>query len=203
MDRNSLIRRLMATFLGELDEHVRSLNRDLLALEKDPDGPSRDEAFSSMLRAMHSLKGASRSVNVAPIESISHLLEELIVAGRDGRLSFDRDLFAILFTSADAIEEAGIRLREEADLADSPLVALLPHLESIAAESSKVATAPARVPSPAPAPTPASSTAAEAPSGGTDPAIEAPAGQSFVRVPAEKLDALLTHSGELLVARRR
>src|SRR5439155_22155160 len=28
-------------------------------------------------------------------------------------------------------------------------------------------------------------------------------GASFVRVPAEKLDALLTHSGELLVARRR
>ena len=199
MDRSSLIKRLMATFLGELDEHVRSLNRDLLALEKDPDGPSRAEVFSSMLRAMHSLKGASRSVNVAPIESISHLLEELIVAGRDGRLSFDRDLFALLFTSADAIEEAGIRLREEADLSDSPLVALLPHLESIAAESSKVDAAPARVPPPAPA----SSTPAEAPSGGTDPAIEAPAGQSFVRVPAEKLDALLTHSGELLVARRR
>src|SRR3954471_19947955 len=116
MDRNSLIKRLMATFLGELDEHVRSLNRDLLALEKDPDGPSRAEAFSSMLRAMHSLKGASRSVNVAPIESISHLLEEIMVAGRDGRLAFDHELFALLFAAADALEEAGIRLREEADL---------------------------------------------------------------------------------------
>ena len=33
MDRNELARRLMATFLDELDEHVATLNRDLLALE--------------------------------------------------------------------------------------------------------------------------------------------------------------------------
>src|SRR3954469_25760140 len=136
MDRSSLIKRLMATFLGELDEHVRSLNRDLLALEKEPDGPSRAEVFASMLRAMHSLKGAARSVNVKPIESVGHLLEELIGAGRGGRLSFDHDLFALLFASADTIEEAGIRLREQSDLSDSPLVALLPHLEAVALSSS-------------------------------------------------------------------
>ena len=35
MDREALRQRLMVTFLGELEEHVRALNRDLLALEKD------------------------------------------------------------------------------------------------------------------------------------------------------------------------
>jgi len=130
MDRNNLIKRLMATFLGELDEHVRTINRDLLALEKDPVGPGRGESFGSLLRAAHSLKGAARSVNVGPIESVSHLLEELVVAGRDGLLAFDHGLFALLFASADAIEEAGTRLREQVDLLDSPLVALPPRLEA-------------------------------------------------------------------------
>ena len=37
MDRNKLIERLMATFLGELEGHVRTLNEILLALEKDPE----------------------------------------------------------------------------------------------------------------------------------------------------------------------
>ncbi|WP_435011403.1 hybrid sensor histidine kinase/response regulator [Tundrisphaera lichenicola] len=185
MDRNSLIKRLMATFLVELDEHVRALNHDLLALERDPAGPGRAESFASMLRAAHSLKGAARSVNVGPIESMSHLLEELFVAGGEGRLAFDHDLFALLFASADAIEEAGLRLREQADLSDSPLVALLPHLKA-AADRTSMPVPPASTPAPSPA----------APS-------ESSAGSAIVRVPAEKLDALLTHSGELLVARRR
>ena len=186
MDRTSLIKRLMSTFLGELDEHVRSLNRDLLALEKDPLGPGRDETFKSLLRAAHSLKGAARSVNVRPIESASHLLEELFISGRDGRSPFDHERFSLLFASADAIEEAGIRLREQADLSDSPLVALIPHLEAAGRRITTV------VP-PAPAPTPAAE-----PTPG-----ESSVGSAFVRVPAEKLDELLMHSGELLVARRR
>ena len=36
VDKAKLIKRLMATFLDELEEHVRALNRELLALEKDP-----------------------------------------------------------------------------------------------------------------------------------------------------------------------
>jgi two-component system chemotaxis sensor kinase CheA len=194
MDKNSLIKRLMATFLGELDEHVRSLNRDLLALEKDPSGPIRAEAFATMLRAAHSLKGAARSVNVVAIESASHLLEELFISGRDGPSGFDRELFSLLFASVDAIEEAGIRLREQADLADSPLVALIPHLEAAAARSTRDAppppSRPASIAGPSTAPAPEATS-------------EAPVGSVFARVPAEKLDALLTHSGELLVARRR
>lgn len=201
MDRNSLIKRLMATFLGELDEHVRSMNRDLLALEKEPAGPGRGESFQSLLRAAHSLKGAARSVDVAPIESISHLLEEVIVAGRDGRLAFDRELFALLFAAADVIEEAGIRLREEADLSDSPLVALLPHLEAAASTQSSKAAMDRRDPVPATAQAQARAVGPAA--GGAESAGEPAAGPAFVRVPAEKLDALLTHSGELLVARRR
>jgi two-component system, chemotaxis family, sensor kinase CheA len=202
MDRNSLIKRLMATFLGELDEHVRSLNRHLLAIEKDPLGPNRAESFAAMLRAAHSLKGAARSVNVAPIEEASHLLEELFVLGRDGRSTFNHERFTLLFASADAIEEVGHRLREEADLSDSPLVALIPHLEAAAQsnrlEPTRVLPAPARAPIAAPPP-PDSPVAAPA----QEPAPESKPASSFVRVPAEKLDKLLTHSGELLVARRR
>src|SRR5688500_5053914 len=112
MDRDALIKRLMATFLGELDEHARALNRDLLALEKSPDAPERAERFKALFRAAHSLKGAARSVGVGTIEAACHALEEVLGAARDGRLAISRDLFALLFAAADAIEEAGMRLRE-------------------------------------------------------------------------------------------
>ena len=52
---------------------------------------------------------------------------------RDGALVPGPSELALLFETADAIEEAGMRLREQRDLAGSPLAAVLPRLESQAA----------------------------------------------------------------------
>jgi two-component system, chemotaxis family, sensor kinase CheA len=211
VDREQLIKRLMATFLEELEEHVQALNRDLLALEKDPAGAGRAERLRSLFRTAHSLKGAARSVNVLLIESACHHLEEVLAAVRDGRAGLDAGLFALLFAAADAFEEAGKRLREQPDLTGSPLAGLLPRLEAAAEQAG-------RPPAPAPAPPPpaqeeprpvAAAPAPPAPTPTPAPAPPAPApavpaeGAGTVRVAADKLDALLARSGELLVARRR
>src|SRR4051794_30695723 len=113
MDRNKLIERLMTTFLGELAEHVRTINEVLLALEKGPEGTGRAEEFKTLLRVAHSLKGAARSVGVAAIEEACHRIEEILTAARDGHRGLDPDRFALLFAAADALEEAGMRLREQ------------------------------------------------------------------------------------------
>jgi len=62
MNRESALRRLMETFVAELEEHVRSLNADLLLLEKAPQDAQRAECVVRIFRAAHSLKGAARSV---------------------------------------------------------------------------------------------------------------------------------------------
>ncbi len=222
MDRDTLIERLMNTFLGELEEHVRTLNQSLLALEKDTAGPGRSEAFKTLLRVAHSLKGAARSVGVAPIEESCHRLEEVLAAARDGRRPLDARWFGLLFATADAIEEAGMRLREHLDLTDSPLTQLLPRLESEAASSGAGANEPLPSISFAPSPGPEPETEPESPGVPARPEASPPGepptvlstgpafwteperalGSTFVRVPAEKLDTMLTASGELLVARR-
>src|SRR5260370_26608444 len=107
MDRDQLIKRLMATFLEELEEHVAALNRDLLALEKEPGGAQRTERLKTLFRTVHSLKGAARSVSVPLIEGVCHRLEEILAAARDGRRALSADVFPLLFETADAIEEAG------------------------------------------------------------------------------------------------
>jgi two-component system chemotaxis sensor kinase CheA len=242
VDKATLITRLMNTFLDELQEHVRALNRDLLALEKDPADCARAERLQELLRTAHSLKGAARSVDLAVIEEACHRLEDLLAAARDDPAAADPEWFALLFATADALEEAGMRLREQRDLSDSQLAALLPRLEEAAAIRSPRPAGPAPHPidpdrtgtGPEPAralspcwsglpggagippagppageaPAPQSDRGAgEAPTAPPPPAIETPPPRrstaGFVRVPAEKLDALLTHSGELLVARRR
>src|SRR5207247_691879 len=42
------------------------------------------------------------------------------------------DIFPLLFATADAFEEAGMRLREQQDLSGAPLAELLPDLEAAA-----------------------------------------------------------------------
>lgn len=133
MDKNQLIKRLMATFLGEIEEHVRSMNDDMLALEKNPHASDRTERLKSLFRSAHSMKGAARSVNVETIEDACHRLEEILSKARDGTVPLDSDRFSLMFETVDAIEEAGMRLREQNDLAGSPLAALLPRLEAAAA----------------------------------------------------------------------
>jgi two-component system chemotaxis sensor kinase CheA len=253
VDKAKLITRLMNTFLDELQEHVRSLNRELLALEKNPPETERARRLQELLRTAHSLKGAARSVDVSLIEEACHALEELLAGARDDRVAVDSELFSLLFAVADGLEEAGMRLREQRDLADSPLGALLPRLEAATGNSepwplegvSRLFDAglalagrdagAVRAPEP-PAPLEAAapppyhltppverfrtggverpgahpgepSVQPSGASGRAPPATAAalpqPASAGFVRVPAEKLDALLTYSGELLVARRR
>src|SRR5438874_8356632 len=133
MDKGKLIQRLMATFLEELEEHVRTLNQELLALEKGPPGEERARRLKAIFRAAHSLKGAARSVSIPLIEAACHRLEEILSAARDGVLTLGPEHFALLFATADGIEEAGMRLREQQDLSEAPLVDLLPRLEAAAA----------------------------------------------------------------------
>lgn len=210
MEKDQLIRRLMATFLEELDEHVRALNRDLLELEKETSGAGRSARLTALFRTAHSLKGAARSVNVGLLESACHALEEILAAARDGRVKLDAGRVSLLFAAIDGIEEAGMRLREEQDLGGAPLAQLLPQLEA-AADGTAVgrgspapaapATAPPEAVAPAPpAPPPATAVPPPAP---VEPPPDTTSGAGTVRVPAEKLDALLAQNGEMLLARRR
>src|SRR5262245_44983469 len=132
MDKTKLMQRLMVTFLEELEEHVRSLNQDLLHLEKNPE-EEQGARLKTLFRSAHSLKGAARSVNVHLIEGACHQLEEILTALQDTRLHLNKDLFALLFATVDAMEEAGMRLREQHNLSDAPLGKLLERLKDAAA----------------------------------------------------------------------
>src|SRR5262245_21545362 len=141
MNQEALIKQLMATFIEELDEHVRDLNRLLLEHEKNG-SVGDDERLRALFRAAHSLKGAARSVNLDLIEHACHQLEDILAAARDRRQERDAHLLELLFSAADALEEAGMRLREAHDLEGSNLESLLPRLEDAANEAAS-ATAPA------------------------------------------------------------
>jgi two-component system, chemotaxis family, sensor kinase CheA len=73
----------MATFREEAEEHLRTLSRNLTALEESP---TDAEAIEAAFRATHTLKGAARSVGLADVESRCQGLESVLSDAKRGRL---------------------------------------------------------------------------------------------------------------------
>jgi two-component system chemotaxis sensor kinase CheA len=193
MDRQALSDRLMATFLVEIEEQVQTMTRELLAVERDPAAAS--QALPVVFRAAHSLKGAARAVNIAPIERVCHHLEGLLSGARDGRHPLDADLTERCFAAIQALDDASRRLRVNENLVPGPLEDVVSFMTHGRSHSATGATA---------APVPPG--AARQATAGVDalPVVDTiPAQERIVKVSTDTLDSLLANSGELLIARRR
>ena len=215
MNRDELIRRLTATFLEELAEHVRVFNAELLLLEQNPSPERRTEAIHSLFRAAHSLKGAARAVSATGIEGIAHKLEDLLSGVRDGRRELSPELFQVLFAAADGFEGAGARFAagSAADAGLGPLAARLdaalrasespqPPAPPFVSDSPRAPQSPraaSEIPGPAVVATPATEVSVEA-----VPSAPANAAHGqFARIGHARLDSLLRHGSELTITRRR
>ncbi|MFY3746391.1 Hpt domain-containing protein, partial [Anaeromyxobacter sp. Red801] len=124
MDADRLQALLRATFLGELEDHVRSLTADLLALERAP-GPDRAELLQRIFRTVHSVKGSSRAASVEAVEAQAARMERALAAARDRPPEEARPLVDELLDAVDAIEEAGLRLRGPGGREGAPLEAVV------------------------------------------------------------------------------
>ena len=69
---------LMAIFQPELEEHLETLNKGLMALERNPVEGERAELLSAVFRSAHSIKGAARAVGLEDIEAVAHRMEEAL-----------------------------------------------------------------------------------------------------------------------------
>jgi two-component system chemotaxis sensor kinase CheA len=216
MDREELTRRLMVTFLEELEEHTNTMNQGLLALEAQRE-TADPELLTTLFRTAHSLKGAARSVGVIPVEQACHELEEILAKVRDGHMQLSSAAFEVLFSAIDGVTEVGRRLRHAETLTDAPLRTLVSKLESVrnGTPGSEPESPRRRRPEPSPravadaAPSeepkdeaPDSAPASIAPAAG-DAANRRVVESTTVRVAAEKLDRLLAQSGDVLATRGR
>ena len=201
MDKETLIRRLMKTFLGELEEHVRALEQNLLILEREPDASTRPEVFRTLFRTGHSLKGAARSVNVNVLEAAGHHLESIFAEAQDGTIDLGTDLFKLLFATADAIKDVGRLLGAGQDVSNCSLAALLPRLQAAGAGPSSTS------PPSGAAPRSRREGDGSVPQSAGEVPTDRPHGtvtrEAFVRIPSARLDRLLALGGELRVVASR
>ncbi|MBL6982371.1 MAG: hybrid sensor histidine kinase/response regulator, partial [Anaerolineales bacterium] len=205
MDRHEEFKRtLLATFKGELDDHLGTLNRELLALERNPPQDEQEAILEEVFRAAHSIKGAARAVDLGNISMLAHRLEDVFSALRRGDLSPSSSLFDALFPFVDALREnMAAHLRGEPIPMENHQQ-MLDTLEAVMQGKEEIDSVQQDTPKPQ-APTETVSQENE-----TRPVVQeeqpgyAPklTGET-IRVATTKLDILMDGIGELLVSRMR
>ena len=220
---DNMLKQLMATFRKELEEHLNSLNKGLLALERNPSGDERDTLLTHIFRAAHSLKGASRAVDLRDIEAIAHRMEDALDKIRKENKPFTGNYVDIFLDGLDAIGAAMAAHTSGDRLPPARLNLLLGRLNEVITDAGDASTttttpqSPPATPQSPPATPPSIPDRTEPsvppvpqPEASTAHAITTPTPPHYpaisddtIRVTTTKLDSLMGGLGELTVVRMR
>jgi two-component system chemotaxis sensor kinase CheA len=197
--------RLLAAFQVEYQEHLEAIRRLLADMAgRGGDASQLDEIF----RRVHSLKGAARAVDLAPIEQLSHRLETLFVRVRSGALPLQGEILPLVSSSLDMIEDWVTAFVAATPLPD--ITPIMAHVEDVLNGPQDQPSDPSPAVKPAAPPVPPEIDAAILAAAGVgeaqaeqaaEPAQQprvAVAPEETVRVRAVHLDRLLSTSNELL-----
>jgi two-component system chemotaxis sensor kinase CheA len=98
-----LLKRLLATFSVEAEEHVTAISSGLVELEKASSPEQKSELIESVFREAHSLKGAARAVNLVKMESTCQSLEGLFARLKAQEVALSPELFDQLHQVVDTL----------------------------------------------------------------------------------------------------
>ncbi|AFZ65853.1 hybrid sensor histidine kinase/response regulator [Deinococcus peraridilitoris] len=168
-------------FAPEAREHIELMRAAL------DSGDLSADTITTLFRSAHTLKGSSYMVGFSPLGDLGHVLEDVLSAVRDAQLTLDP---AVVLTLGEGVDLAE-RLLRVAEGENVDLGRVIRHTKRklnalIGVEMPDTGAEAAPAPSPAPAPSAASGDA-----------------RATVRVPVEKLDALMSMASELIVTRGR
>ncbi|HOE91595.1 MAG TPA: chemotaxis protein CheA, partial [Candidatus Cloacimonadota bacterium] len=95
---------MLQMFLEEANEHLNSLEPDLLLLESNKENPD-PELINLIFRAVHSLKGSAGFFGFQNITSLSHVMESLLSMVRDGKLAPTSIMITKLLEGTDLLKQ--------------------------------------------------------------------------------------------------
>jgi two-component system, chemotaxis family, sensor kinase CheA len=95
------LKRIQATFRIEAKEHIRAFSARLIELENTQTEEKLAEIVEAMFREIHSLKGASRSVDQRDAESVCQPLEKALSALKHKEISLSPILLGLFFNTVD------------------------------------------------------------------------------------------------------
>lgn len=110
--KQEFLKRILATFRIEAEENLISLSAKLIELEKDPPDEDREQLLELVYRSAHSLKGASRAVNLIDIGRLCHGFESVVSALRNDEIILNKNAYDILHQVLNTISQL-VDIKEE------------------------------------------------------------------------------------------
>ena len=92
---------MLGLFVQEANEHLETLENDLVALEASPQNA---ELLNRLFRAIHSVKGTAGFFGLTPITDLAHVMESVMALLRDGLMVANRDLINLFLTGTDKLK---------------------------------------------------------------------------------------------------
>jgi len=183
---------LLDLFREEVRSHAAALNSGLLELEREP---GKAQLIEALMRAAHSLKGASRIIGLDLAVQLAHEMEDGFVAAGAGRIRITPADIDVLLRGADLLATLAVEDLSNWAMVRGHEIASLRQAVAAIARGETTPARPATEPSPPAAPLPASTPAPA-------PTIAAEPSEAVVRVTALSLDRLMNLAGESLVQSR-
>ncbi|WP_422657276.1 chemotaxis protein CheW [Paenibacillus sp. EC2-1] len=97
MDMNQYL----SMFIDESNDHLQSLNENMLQLESSPDDLG---IVQVIFRSAHTLKGMAATMGFEDLASLTHQMENVLDLVRNEKLKMQDFIFDTLFKSLDALE---------------------------------------------------------------------------------------------------
>lgn len=195
MTDEQFLQRLRGIFNEEAREHLAQIDVGLVALEQAPE-PQRDALLERVLKVLHTLKGAARTVDELELEYLCHALESVLAAARESGVHATAEQFDLLHKAAAAarqvVDAPGLRSRKVAGMLAEQVDAVARALLAQASAPPDAAPAPG-FPMPGP---PGSQPEAE-PGAGPDDGADDGTGER-IRIDGRCIDAIRTHVEALL-----
>lgn len=91
---------VLQDFLAEAAERLATVDQDILLLEKDNGDP---DALARIFRAVHNIKSSAGFLHLSRLQALSHVMETVLVAARDGNIVMTPMLTTLLLAGFDRL----------------------------------------------------------------------------------------------------
>lgn len=113
---------LFDLYMSDTRENLNEISRNMLLLEKDV---TNSEYINNIFRAAHTIKGAAATLQFEEITKVTHKIEDLFGAIRDGKLSATNDIVDSVFAALDVLELLHEKIEDESIEVDLSVIDVL------------------------------------------------------------------------------
>ncbi|MGH6907482.1 MAG: Hpt domain-containing protein, partial [Aestuariivirga sp.] len=111
---NDKLERFRTMFLDECDDHTRTLERTLAALQR---GARSQDLVDDAFRAIHSIKGGAGMFGFDRIVPFAHVFETVLDGVRIGQIAITEDLMTAALRATDCLSDLILAAASNTDLA--------------------------------------------------------------------------------------